>query len=252
MPPASLLGTVVFVSGDRQGGSKPLPPPLSGIAKDDERRAAAAAEYGRQLASFDPDALELDDGPAEPAPVIEPVTLPAYPSEPGRPNRPNLEPIPEQAHPARNRRIPTQPPISLELDTSEPGVPATPDPLGHRPPVTPVSRQSPTPVRRGLFAIDRPTNLLASAAVGLLLTVYPAKKIAESYETRKVEPMLTELANAVEQTLAVEAGLVESPESVVARIDEGRSKVRRRFVLVWLLAGLPISVGLGLAPRPGD
>ncbi|MFO7566476.1 MAG: hypothetical protein R6X02_27790 [Enhygromyxa sp.] len=246
------------MSSDRPGGSKPLPPPFSGLAKDDERRAAVAAEYQQKLASIDLDALEQidDDEPPAQAPAA-PAALPTHPAadlrEPGRPNRPNLEPIPEQAHPARNRRIPTQPPSALALDLDPAEAPAagavSPPKLA---PSVPLIRQSPAPVRRGLFAIDRPTNLLAGAAVGLLLSVFPAKKLAESYETREVEPLLTELESSVEQTLAVEAGLVERPESVAARIHDGRKQVRRRFMLVWLLAGLPIGLGLGLAPRPGD
>lgn len=241
------------MSSDRFGGSKPLPPPLAGIAKDDPRRSAGVEEYQRQLASIDPEALEqLDDSVAE-APVVS-STLPAYPSVgPGRPNRSNLEPVVEQAHPAQNRRIPTQPPTALvlELDGPEPSPGRLPEPVKLAPSV-PMLRQSPAPVRRGLFSIDRPTSLLAGAAVGLLLTVYPAKKLAESFETREVEPLLLELEKSVEQTLAVEAGLVERPEVVAAKIDDGRKKVRRRFLAVWLLAGLPIGVGLGLAPRPGD
>jgi hypothetical protein len=242
------------VSSDRPAGSKPLPPPFSAIAKDDPRRASAAEEYQRQLASVDLEAL--DDAPDAPDPPVAPITLPAYPSvdtrEPGRPTRPNLEPIPEQAHPPQNRRIPTQPPTALALDLDGAELaPAAPQPSTHAPP-KPIARQSPTPVRRGLFSIDRPTNLLAGAAVGLLLTVFPAKKLAESHETRSIEPMLTELERSVEQTLAVEAGLVASPESVATKIHDGRKQVRRRFMLVWLLAGLPIGLGLGLAPRPGD
>lgn len=243
-----------------------MPPPFAGIAADDERRTAAAEEYQRQLAALDPDALELDEAPPRQAPPVAPITLPSYPSgEPGRPNRPNLEPIPEQAHPAKNRRIPTQPPIAVPLELESPAAATVPEsasvsmsesvsgkPLELALAPKPVVRQSPAPVRRGLFSIDRPTNLLAGAAVGLLLTVFPAKKLAESYETRKVEPRLTELEESVDQTLAVDAGLAESPESVAASIHDGRKQVRRRFVLVWLLAGLPIGVGLGFAPRPGD
>lgn len=247
----------MLVSSDRSGGSKSLPPPFAGFAKDDERRAAATEEYQRQLASIDLE--QLDDAPPEPP--VTPTTLPAYPAvtaeEPGRPNRPNLEPIAEQAHPPRNRRIPTQPPAALALDLDGGEAPPTPasaassDPAKLAPP-KPIARQSPAPVRRGLFSIDRPTNLLAGAAVGLMLSVFPAKKLAESYETREIEPMLTDLEASVEQTLAVDAGLVESPESVAARIHDGRKKVRRRFMMVWMLAGLPIGLGLGLAPRPGD
>ncbi|HLT37508.1 MAG TPA: hypothetical protein VK034_14545, partial [Enhygromyxa sp.] len=118
---------------DRTGGSKPLPPPFSGIAKDDERRAAVAEEYQRKLASIDLEQLDEHDDPPPPEPPVASSTLPAYPaasSEPGRPNRPNLEPIPEQAHPAKNRRIPTQPPaaLSLDLDVGEPPPAAAPPP----------------------------------------------------------------------------------------------------------------------------
>jgi hypothetical protein len=166
--------------------------------------------------------------------------------------RSHLEPIPEQAHPPQNRRIPTQPPavLALELDRVE----SPPRSTTSAPNVTakPFARPSPAPVRRGLFSSDRVTNLLAGAAVGLLLSLFPAKKLAESFETRQIEPMLAELDKSVAQTLAVEAGLVERPESVAAKIDAGRKQVRRRFMLVWLLGGLPIGVGLGLAPRPGD
>jgi hypothetical protein len=261
VPPSALLATVALVSGDRPGGSPPLPPPISGLAKHDERRDAAAAEYQRQLASIDLD--ELDDAPTP----VAPITLPSDPEagqdqparsapsrEPSATRRPNLEPIPDNAHPPQNRRIPTQPPIALTLDRDVPVESANPElarPAGLAPP-KPYSRQSPSPVRRGLFSIDRITNLLAGAAVGLLLAVFPAKKLAESYETREVEPRLADLETSVAQTLAVDAGLVESPETVEAEIHDGRKRVRRRFVLIWLFVGVPIGLGLGFAPRPGD
>jgi hypothetical protein len=225
-----------------------LPPPFSGLAKDDERRAAAAAQYGQQLASLDPDAIELDEAPPVQTPPVAPVTLPSYPAastEPVSQVRPRARPMVEQARPSA---------LALELDggSEAPPVAEQSGPARLPPPPKPVARYSPAPVRRGLFSIDRPTNLLAGAAVGLLLSMFPAKKLAESYETREVEPLLADLETSVEQTLAVEAGLVERPEAVAARIHDGREKARRRFLMVWLFAGLPIGIGIGLAPRPGD
>ncbi len=242
VPPRAELATVAFVSGDRTGGSKPLPSPNSGTDEHD------ALE-------------ELDEAPTPVAPMSLPRSPEPPSPEPSETRRPNLEPITDEAHPPQNRRIPTQPPTALVLDVdhgqvldvdhdhepaSEPSKPAS---LASP---KPYARQSPAPVRRGLFSSDRPTNLLAGVAVGLLLALFPAKKLAESYETREVEPRLADLETSVGQTLAVEAGLVESPESVVAAINDGRKRARRRFMLVWLLAGVPIGLGLGLAPRPGE
>lgn len=235
------------------------------MPKLDERRDAAAAEYQRKLESLELDELdELDDAPTP----VAPMTLPDYrggetkkreptraaPSREPSATRPNLEPIPDDAHPPQNRRIPTQPPMALTLDVDaraeRPSDGSSTKPTTLAPP-KPYSRQSPAPVRRGLFSMDRPTNLLAGAAVGLLLTVFPAKKLAEGYETRVVEPQLIDLEDSVEQTLAVDAGLVRSPEAIEAEIHDGRKRVRRRFTLIWLLAGLPIGIALGFAPRPG-
>jgi hypothetical protein len=230
-----------------------LPPPFSGLAKEDERRAAAASQYGQQLASLDPDALELDEAPPVEAPPVAPVSLPSYPA--------STEPVREVARPKRPMvEQPRSSALALDLEGSSEAPPPPPaevsgpnrGPNRLPPPPKPAARYSPAPVRRGLFSIDRPTNLLSGVAVGLLLSVFPAKKLAESYETREVEPLLAELETSVEQTLAVEAGLVERPESVAARIHDGRKHARRRFLMVWLFAGVPIGIGLGLAPRPGD
>ncbi|PRP95444.1 hypothetical protein ENSA5_39090 [Enhygromyxa salina] len=189
--------------------------------------------------------------------------------------KPNLEPVGDDAHPPQNRRMPTQPPSSmvLELDDDDddrsrrpadapssgagpgtgagtgPGTGATTRPVAP-PRVGP--RPSPAPVRRGLFSTDRITNLLAGAAIGLLLMIFPAKKLARSYEVREVEPLLADLQGAIDHPLGVEAGLVEKPEAIAARIEAGRKKIRRRYGAIWLLAGLPIGLALGFAPRPGD
>ena len=185
--------------------------------------------------------------------------------DPDTEDRPNLEPVGDDAHPPENRRIATQPPsaladLVLELDETRPPAKkeepaAKPEPSAQQGPAAPPTlapRHSPTPVRRGLFSMDRPTNLLAGAAIGLLLAIFPAKKFARNYEVSDVEPLLAELEGAVEHPLGVEAGLVKDPRKIAAEIHAGRKKVRRRYVTIWLLAGLPIGLGLGFAPRPGD
>jgi hypothetical protein len=107
-------------------------------------------------------------------------------------------------------------------------------------------------VRRGLFSGDRITNLLASTAVGLVIMIYPAKQLAHSYELRNVEPLLVDLEGAIDHPLGVQAGLVADPQKIAAQIHEGRDNVRQRYMAIWLLVGLPIGLGLGFAPRPGD
>lgn len=186
-------------------------------------------------------------------------------------HRAHLEPVPDSAHPPQNRRMPTQPGLQVavpaaleEQDTasystrapviedeaktaSYPSVANDQIPLPPPPKVGP--SPSPTPVRRGLFSYDRPTNILAGAAIGLLLTVFPAKKMAQKYEQEEVVPLITDLEGAIDHPLGVQAGLVEKPSSIAARIEEGRDKARRRFFMVWLLAGVPIGLGIGFIPR---
>jgi hypothetical protein len=202
------------------------------------------------------ESVELEESAAKVAEKLELDALPPYPDE-GSPalvddkeqsGPANLEPIGEDAHPPQNRRMPTQPPGALALA----GAAASTSEALPPPPTLAVQRSpSPAPIPvRGLFSSDRLANLLAGGALGLCVMIYPAKKIAESYEVREVEPLLTELERSIEQPLAVERGSVEQPRAIVARIDAGRSKTRRRYALVWLLCGLPIGVGLGLAPRP--
>lgn len=253
----------------------PLPPLLEGFGKDDARREAAAAEFGLAFGDLELGKLdeldELEPELAAPKPQPQPKPKPAQAKPvpdaklelrldevamPGAdaPARPNLEPVGDDAHPPQNRRMPTQPPSALALDLAELRPPSQAEaeakPLPPPPKIT--SRHSPTPVRRGMFSMDRPTNLLAGAAVGLLLSIFPAKKLARSYEVSEVEPQIAELEGAIAHPLGVEAGVVEDPRKIAARITDGRKKVRQRYITIWLLVGLPIGLGLGFAPRPGD
>lgn len=262
------------MSGDRPGSSPPLPPLLDGFSRDDERRAAAAAEYGKQFQSVELDQFDDSMPPPEPrSSDDEDQTRPNYNAQdevsaPSDTVRPNLEPVSDNAHPPQNRRLPTQPPSSLVLDLGDdeptkvqrrPEPPPTPTPAPSeaatsktRVPPTLPPRHSPVPVRRGLFSRDRVTNVLAGVAVGLLLMIFPAKKLARSHEVSEVEPLLTELDGAIEHPLGVDAGLVESPDKIAAKIHAGRDDVRRRYLMIWLLLGVPIGIGLGLAPHPGE
>jgi len=161
----------------------------------------------------------------------------AEPAEPSSANQPNLEPIAIEAHPPQNRRMPTQPPARLALDLPRAKL---------------STRHSPAPIRRGLFASDRITNVLAGLAVGLLLAIYPAQWLAREHEASEVEPRVAALEVSIEHPLAVDAGLAHPPEQIAAAIEDGRAQTRLRFVLVWLVAGATIGLGLGFAPRPGD
>ena len=282
MPPGLRRTAGLWYRSSVPADSKQPPSPTPEDHEGAERRKAALAAFGEQLASAKLDELEdfgeLEDlGELEDkaAPSLAVATSDSATSEDAElgieeeslanadlSGPAKLEPIGDDAHPPQNRRMPTQPHriLALELGKDEPGPSESNDeePRSERPPSSArpyppprsISRQSPAPLRRGLFAVDRVTNLLAGGAVGLLLAIYPAKKLAESYEQREVRPLLTELDRSIERPLGVEAGVVESPESVAQKIDEGRSKTRRRYALIWLLSGLPLGVGLGLAPRP--
>lgn len=258
---------------------------LEGFGKPDGKREAALSEFGKQLGSAD---LELDDDEQDPSEMArraagkgttasaKPAAPPSKPTASATPAaapvvaaastsdvRPTLEPISDDTH--KHRRLPTQPPSALELDIDRPAdrpvdrpAPATTAPaagtavVAPRLPTAHASRQSPAPVRRGLFSSDRVTNLLASVALGLLVMVFPAKQFALRYELREVEPLLADLDGAVDHPLGVQAGLVADPQKIAAQIHEGRDHVRRRYMAMWLLVGLPIGLGLGFAPRPGD
>lgn len=253
------------------GSKPPLTPILQGFGKPDGKRDAAVSDYGKQFDNAEFELLDDVEDPSETArraagksatasakPAAAPVITRADTSD----VRPTLEPISDVTH--KHRRIPTQPPsaLVLELDIDRPppdhasaARPVTSAPAGPVAPTrlpSPVSRQSPAPVRRGLFSGDRITNLLASAAVGLLIMIYPAKQLARSYELRRVEPLLADLDGAIDHPLGVQAGLVADPQKIAAQIHEGRENVRQRYMAIWLLVGLPIGLGLGVVPRPGD
>jgi hypothetical protein len=271
------------------GSKPPLTPILDGFGKPDGKRDAAMTDYGKQLESADFELADDVEDPNEMArraagkPAASPPARPTAPrpaiaAKPAPPKplpeialadsdvRPTLEPISETTH--KHRRIPTQPPsaLELELDVERPAperpaarpatAPAPPpssarSPSPTRPPGL-ASRQSPAPVRRGLFSGDRITNMLASAAVGVVIMIYPAKQLAHSYEVRTVEPMLVDLEGAIDHPLGVQAGLIAEPDKIAAQIHDGRDEVRRRYMMIWLLVGLPLGLGLGFIPRPGD
>jgi hypothetical protein len=268
------------------GSKPPLTPILDGFGKPDGKRDAAMTDYGKQLESADFELADDGEDPNEMArraagkPAASPAARPTAPrpaiaAKPAPPKplpeialaspevRPTLEPISETTH--KHRRIPTQPPSALELDLDvdrpapeRPAArPATAAPRSSVPssPARPpglASRQSPAPVRRGLFSGDRITNMLASAAVGVVIMIFPAKQLAHSYEVRTVEPMLVDLEGAIDHPLGVQAGLVAEPEKIAAQIHDGRDDVRRRYMMIWLLVGLPLGLALGFIPRPGD
>jgi hypothetical protein len=239
------------------------------LADDEEdpnemaRRAA-----GKAAASAPAKPTAAKPAPAKPATAAKPAPpkpLPEIALASTSDVRPTLEPISETTH--KHRRIPTQPPsaLALELDVERPAPerpaarPAAtpprpssaPSPSPTRPPGL-ASRQSPAPVRRGLFSGDRITNMLASAAVGVVIMIFPAKQLAHGYEVRTVEPMLVDLEGAIDHPLGVQAGLVAEPDKIAAQIHEGRDEVRRRYMMIWLLVGLPLGLALGFIPRPGD
>lgn len=110
---------------------------------------------------------------------------------------------------------------------------------------------SPAPLRRGLFSIDTPTNFLVAAAIGLAITVIPAKKIAESHQDATVAPLIAELESSVDQPLAVAAGNAEKPAAIRGRIEDANGDTQQRYWLIWLAGGLALGAGLGFVPRPG-
>ena len=252
----------------------PLTPILDGFGKPDGKRDAAMSEFGRQMENIDLEMLdEAEEDPEEmarraagkSAAAVASATLAAKLSAKSESAPSSLEPVSDDAH--RHRSVPTQPGTSLSLDIDQ----QSPE---WKPQATPIpststasssgnlsaslsapshsSRQSPTPVRRGIFSADRITNMVGCLAVGLVIMIYPAKQLARSYEVRKVEPLLADLQGAIDHPLGVQAGLVTEPEKIAAQIHEGRDSVRQRYMAIWLLVGLPIGLGLSFAPRPGD
>lgn len=256
------------VASQPPGSKPPLPPPLEGFGK---RNTAAVSEFGKQFEGLDL-AVDGDDDPIEIArrsagksdrPKPEPKPESAKPAH-DKPDRPNLEPIGDDTH--KHRRIPTQPPSALQLQLdddptpvkptrlppTEPSRPSQPpgdasEPLPPPPKLAP--RHSPAPARRGLVSSDRITNLLACAALGLIVMIYPARQIARGYETREVEPLLAELQGSIDHPLGVQAGLIEKPEAIAARIEDGRRNTRNRYLAIWMLVGLPIGLGAGFIRR---
>lgn len=250
------------------GSKPPLAPILDGFGKPDGKRDAALSDYGRSLENVDLEVLdEFEEDPTEAmrrkseaavASAALAAKLSAR-SDGSADGRSSLEPVTDDVHP--RRRVPTQPPnsaaLSLDIDeqaaawNAQQTVTPSPTPASISA-ITLPSRQSPAPLQRGLFSADRITNLLGCLAVGLAITIFPAKQLARSYEVRNVEPLLAELDGAIDHPLGVQAGLVAAPEKIAAQIHEGREKVRRRYMMIWLLVGLPIGVALSFAPRPGD
>jgi hypothetical protein len=240
------------------GSKPPLAPILDGFGKPDGKRDAALSEYGRQMEHVDLEILdEAEEDPTEMA------RRAAGKTEAAMASAALAAKLSAKSDGASDRTQPSSnAPLALDMDDHMPVATARPAAEVAKPSSTSTSsslsiptlgsRQSPTPVRRGLFSADRITNLLACAAVGLVIMIFPAKQLARSYEVTKVEPLLEDLQGAIDHPLGVQAGLVAAPEKIAAQIHEGREKVRQRYMAIWLLVGLPIGLGLGLAPRPGD
>jgi hypothetical protein len=235
----------------------------------------ALSQFGKQFGDqFDDLQLALDGDEDDPVEVArrsaakpeptKPTQAKAKPAKPAKPepeqepDRPNLEPIGDEAH--KHRRIPTQPPAALQLQLDDDTRPTKQPPSQQQaqtqqgagalpPPPKLAPRQSPAPAQRGLFSTDRITNLLAGAALGLLVMIYPARQIARGFQTREVEPQIAELQGAIDHPLGVQAGLVEKPEAIAARIHDGRRQTRTRYLAIWMLVGLPIGLGVGFIRR---
>lgn len=236
------------------------PPHKGELDGDLDRRAAATAAYGEELSralSEDAEVLELlDDEPTRPHQIVQQ-------SSPTQ--RAMLEPVSEDAHPADHRRVPTHPELlseALAAIAAGPRPPAVeltaPEPMSTVPPMrAPEPRlvlganrsPSPVPLRVGLFSADRITNLLAGAAVGLLLTIIPAHKLALTHAQALLTQPLLELNDAIDSPLAVDADLLRKPQAIAAEIEASREAVRTRYLMIWLLAGLPLGLGLSLIPR---
>lgn len=193
--------------------------------------------------------MQLDDERTQPHPIV---------SERSSSSRAMLEPVSEDAHPADQRRVPThpellsealaaiaagpRPSVTPERTSPEPATPTNPR-------IGPNRSPSPLPIRTGLFSTDRITNLLASAAIGLALTIIPARKLARAHgQAALVQPLL-ELTDSIEHPLGVDAGLLRQPQAIAAEIEEVRAATQTRYLSIWLLAGLALGLGLGFVPR---
>lgn len=162
-----------------------------------------------------------------PVSTLEPVSAKAYPPAPPQPAAQPVAPVAEDG--------PTRPLPHLAAGSASSGL-----------------RPSPAPRRRRLLSGDPLTSVLLGVALGLALALWPAKRAAERVEQAQIDPQLVDLEAALTRPLRAAASQVEAPEAIVADIDAARERVRWRFVLVWLVGGLPAGIGLGLAPRPGD
>ncbi len=103
---------------------------------------------------------------------------------------------------------------------------------------------APAPERRGLFFRDRAANLVVGVAIGLLVTILPARQLARQLERERMAAPLDRIEAAIDEPLAVEAELPDE-----AAIDEIQRAARQRYLLVWLLVGVPVGLGLGVMPR---
>ncbi len=231
-------------------------PPVQGFGNDPSRLAAATMAYGAELGRALPDDVDvhqlLDDEPTRPHQIVsEPV------SEPTASQRAVLEPVSEDAHPVEHVRMATQPALASEALAAarelEPMIPPlTATPMVERVPEPPAAvRRSPSPVQVGigLFSADPITNWLAGAAIGLVLTIIPAERLARAHAHELLNQPMLELKDSIDHPLAVDVGLLRKPKLIAAEIEDARAAVRTRYLMIWLLVGLPIGLGLGFAPR---
>jgi hypothetical protein len=245
---------------------------VQGFGNDPKRRAAATAAYGEELGralADDADVHQLlDDEPTRPHQIVRETSAPQPAASSSQ--RAVLEPVSEDAHPVEHVRAATQPHLRAEARAAvasgpraepEATIPSllAPAPITSESPILahvpepaivgPKRSPSPVPVRMGLFSSDRATNLLAGAAIGLLLTIIPAQKLARSLAHDRLNQPLLELKDSIDNPLAVDVGLLRQPKAIAAEIEAGRADVRERYLMIWLLAGLPIGLGIGFIPR---
>lgn len=227
---------------------KPAPAPAPRPAPEPEPKAAP--QYEVEDDHTIPESIDITPPLLAGAPPASGLSLEIAKeavevARPAEPASANLEPVPDDAHPPGNRRVPTSPHLALD-SSAGPGVAA----------MAAAAARSPSPApsgRRVLFVSDPLTNLLIGAALGLAVMMIPARQIAERYEKQHVAPLITDLEGALDHPLGVEAGLVEKPRSIAGRIEEGRKKTRKRFFAVWILIGAPLGLGASQIPRvPSD